>query len=117
MAPEVEQALLGGEHDAVLRLVVDLELRMVRAHVALAAGASAGGRARPTTCAGCGRRCRCRSVPSALGVPTLWHCSQPLVIADAPSSCASGMCAAACTSRAGTVSAKLTCSGVRPFSP
>ena len=24
-------------------------------------------------------------VPSAFGLPTLWHCSQPLVIADWPS--------------------------------
>lgn len=25
-------------------------------------------------------------VPSVLGFPTLWHCSQPLVMADPPSS-------------------------------
>jgi hypothetical protein len=25
-------------------------------------------------------------VPSLFGLPTLWHCSQPLVIADEPSS-------------------------------
>ena len=35
---QLEVALLGREHDAVLRFVVDLELRVVGAHVALAAG-------------------------------------------------------------------------------
>jgi hypothetical protein len=25
-------------------------------------------------------------VPSLFGLPTLWHCSQPLVMADGPSS-------------------------------
>src|SRR5262249_44405365 len=34
---EVQEVLLGGEHDAVLGLVVDLQLRVVGAHVALPA--------------------------------------------------------------------------------
>jgi hypothetical protein len=40
---EVEQIALRGEHDAVLRLIVDLHLRVVGAHVALAAGGGQAG--------------------------------------------------------------------------
>ena len=57
---EIEQPLLRLEHDPVLGFVVNLDLRMVWAHVALGASARQAGDADRSRCAGCGKRCRFR---------------------------------------------------------
>ena len=81
---EVHVGLLGVEQDAVLRLVVDLELGVVGPHVALAAGL--GGRASSTEAA-----CRAWQAvqvpiePSLFGLPTSWHFWQPTLTATGPS--------------------------------
>ena len=49
---ELEQALLRGEHNAVLGFVVDLDLRVVGAHVALSAGGGETGESDGTGVAG-----------------------------------------------------------------
>ena len=76
---EIQQALLRVEHHAVLRLLVDLELRVIGPHVALPAGrrqprdrdrARVPRVARRAACRSCRRRSACRCCGS---------CAQPLV--------------------------------------
>ena len=73
----------------MLRLFVDLELRVIRAmwhwpHVV-------GSRAIATDEVWrVWHAVQVPIVPSSFGLPTLWHCAQPLVVDDAPSSCVSG---------------------------
>src|SRR3954466_6990731 len=55
-------------------------------------------------------------VPSSLGLPTAWHCSQPEVAAGCPSGSTRGF-GGRLVPPGWNCSLKETCSGVSPFSP
>jgi hypothetical protein len=86
---EIQQSLLRLEHHAVFRFFINLDLRVVRAHVALCACA---GQARNPHRTRVSRVANGTGSDSAIGVglATLWHCSHPLIMADPPSICTNG---------------------------
>jgi hypothetical protein len=85
---EVQQVLLRLKEHTVPGLLIDLDLRMIWSHVALCASAGQPGDPNGTDVAGMTRKVPI--VPPLFGLPTLWHCSQPLVLAAPPSSCTKG---------------------------
>ena len=115
-ASSLSMALLGREHDAVLRLVVDLELRVIGPHVALAAGRrqasdlDRGGVPRMAGGAAADRAVRVRLADAVALDAALDHRSRPFRARR-------GNSAGRLHAPGWNFSEKATCSADSPFSP